>query len=50
MSTIKKVISKDHIVLIRDCGCKLHIFTTDQYEELCEKCKKNKKKGIIYGK
>lgn len=30
-------ISADHILIEKPCGCKLHIFTTDQYEEPCDK-------------
>lgn len=33
-------ISNDHILITKDCGCKLHVFLTDQYEEPCEKHKK----------
>lgn len=40
MSTTKQVLNNDHILLTKDCGCKLHVFLTDQYEEPCEKHKK----------
>ena len=30
-------INNDHIVIHKECGCKLHIFLTDQYEEPCKK-------------
>ena len=33
------IISKDHILLEKHCGCKLHLFITDQYEEPCKKHK-----------
>ena len=40
-TTVKTtVIGKDHILLKKECGCKLHIYLTDQYEELCDKHKK----------
>ncbi len=43
MATTKQVISNDHILITKDCGCKLHVFLTDQYEELCEQHKKEYK-------
>ena len=40
MSTTTEKISNDHILITKDCGCKLHVFLTDQYYEPCEKHKK----------
>ena len=43
MNKVKKtIISKDHILLEKHCGCKLHIFMTDQYEEPCKEHKNDK--------
>lgn len=43
MNKVKNtIISKDHILLEKHCGCKLHIFTTDQYEEPCKEHKNDK--------
>lgn len=36
------VIGNDHILLEKQCGCKLHVFLAGQYEEMCNKCKKMK--------
>ena len=45
MKSKRLILNQDHQILIRKCGCKLHIFlTAEPYEELCPKCLTKKQK------
>lgn len=35
----KTVVSKDHVILKKSCGCTLHVFIGDTFEEKCSLCK-----------